>query len=205
MKTSLQLAFFPGFYETDYESSDTPFYAIRQELEDIRTGEIEGDSDLTEDDFDFNYRAYEKDIMDNFIAAWKDHAPEEIVENVEFDELVSPKYYNYSNDELYAFVTFKDGWQDAMRKFMDENTDWLRDRIRREWSSRDGFFSFMSNDLNEWGNYLFVEEDSRYLGSMLGYMMEIAEPHVYDHLLMDTLEDIYEGNYVYQIQKAEVV
>lgn len=196
MKTSLQLAFSPGFYETDYESSDTAYYAIHQELDDIRTGEVDGNPDWTEDDLDFDYQAYEKDIIDNFIAAWKKYAPADVVESVEFDELDSPREYNFRNDRLFAFVTFKEGWQDAMRKFMEDNAEWLREKIGKQWSSRDGFISFMSNAVGDWYHFLFVEKDERYLGTMIGYMMEIEDPEVYDDLLSETMRDIYEGCYV---------
>jgi hypothetical protein len=200
MKKSLQLNFFPGFYETVFESCDTDYYAIRQELEYFQ----EENPNLTVDDLDFNFKDYRRDIINAFIDEWKASAPKDVVSNVEFDALDSPKYYNFRNDYLYGFVTFKDGWQDAMRKFMSENQEWLRDRIRREWSSRDGFISFMCNDLDYWGDYLFNEQDGRYLSSMIGYMMEIENPDICEHLEMATMEKIYDGLYVF-VKNQETV
>ena len=200
MKQSLDLAFFPGFYETPLENCDTDYYAIKNELEYYQ----EMNPDLTEDDLDFDYEGYRKAIMEAFIDAWRDEAPKDVVENVEFDHLASPRYYNFENDDLYGLITFKEGWEDAMRNFMANNREWLRDRIHRQWSSRDGFVSFMSNDLNDWPRYLFNENDSRYLGTMIGYMMEVANPDVYDTLIMRTLDDVSDICYVRLKEKITV-
>lgn len=205
MRISIQLPFFPGFYETDYETSDTSYWAIRNELEyyqrDLRDEHPEYQL-LTEDDLDFDYRAYEKEVMDSFIAVFPHYAPE-FVTAVEFDELDSPKYYNFRNDQLYAFVELADDWKDRMRDFIRDNEDYLRDRIKKDWTSYDGFISFMENDLDEWDTYLFEDEDPRYIGSMIGYMMYRENKDVYRDLLMDTMEDIYDGMYVFITEEAK--
>ena len=33
MKVNIELPFFPGFYESDLENSDTPYWAIKEELQ----------------------------------------------------------------------------------------------------------------------------------------------------------------------------
>ena len=207
----IELAFFPGFYESSLENSDTAYNAIRDELEYYYHDNL-GREELTEDDLDFDYRAYEKAAIENFIMAWKDHAPK-IVEDVEYDHLWSPRYYNFETDAVYSNVTLKEGWQDDMRDFMRINADWLRERIRKQWSSRDGFISFMSNNFDDrrhdsddhdtwnseksWYYHLFTEKDTRYIGTMLGYMMIIENGNVRDSIIDETLEGLYEGSYVY--------
>lgn len=205
MKISIQLPFFPGFYETDYETSDTSYWAIRNELEyyqrDLRDEHPEYQL-LTEDDLDFDYQAYEKEVMDSFIAVFPHYAPD-FVEAVEFDELDSPKYYNFRNDHLFAYVTLADDWKDKMRAFIRDNEDYLEKRIKEDWTSYDGFISFMENDLAEWDTYLFEEEDPRYIGSMIGYMMYRENKDVYNDLLMATMDDIYDGMYVFITDEAK--
>ena len=56
---------------------------------------------------------------------------------------------------------------------MKENAEWLRERIWKDWTSYDGFISFMDNNLNDWYNHIFKEMDERYIGSMITYMMII--------------------------------
>lgn len=202
-RLSISLPFFPGFYETHLMNSDTGYNEIREELDYYYHAEDGGNRmDLTEEDLDFDYRAYEKDVIDHFIAAWKGHAPD-FVEAVEFEKIDSPRYYNFENDRLFCYVTLKDGWQDEMRHFIALNYDWLQERIHKEWSSRDGFFSFMSNDVDMWDEMLFVDTDSRYIGTMIRYMMLLENEAVYDSIIWDTLENIYPCEYVYVIADRE--
>lgn len=207
---SFELPFFPGFYESTLHNSDTEYWTVKQEVEyytrDLREEHPEYQG-ITEDDLEFDYKAYEKDVMDAFIVAFKGAAPD-IVESVEFDELVSPKYYNFSTDRLFCWVTFAEDWKVVMRKFMDDNYGLLKNHIREVWSSRDGFWSFTSNDVDEWYGKIFDEEDPMYIGIMLGYMMRFVDGRdianeVSDTIIMDTLEDIYDGSYVSITEEAQ--
>ena len=60
------MPFFPGFYETDLENSDTAYWAIREELEyytrDLIIEHPEY-KNLTEDDLEFDYKGYESAII----------------------------------------------------------------------------------------------------------------------------------------------
>ena len=206
MRISIELPFFPGFYESALYDSDTSYWAIKEELEYYYQQDLLPEhpeyANLTEDDLDFRFSDYCKDVQDAFIEVWKDHAPE-IVESVEFDELVSPKYYNFSTDRLFAFVELRDDWKDVMRHFMAENYDWLQKRIHDDWTSYDGFCSFMENDVDEWDEHLFQEKDCRYISTMLGYMMYRENENIRGDLVMATLEDIYAGSYVFIIPESE--
>ena len=205
MILSIKLPFFPGLYETPYRNSDTAYYAIKEELDyyqrDLRDEHPEY-AKLTEDDLDFNYKEYDDDITHAFVEVWASYAPD-FVKDVEYDCLTSPRYYNFRNDELYAYITLEDGWEDKVRSFMKENYEWLKDIIADDWTSYDGFCSFMENDIKEWDRMLFEEHDERYISTMIGYMMFRSNKDIYDDLVMDTLEDIYEGSYVFIVPEAE--
>ena len=181
MKFNIDLPFFPGLYESYLYSSDDAYFAIKDELDyyhwdycsEWGPGEPEEKQfyeQLTEDDLDFNFTDYSKDIVDAFVDVWKSHAPEIVLSIGEY-HMWSPRMYNFDTDHIYADIELRDDWKDVMRGFMTENTDWLRDRIKKDWTSYDGFMSFMSNVLEEWDSYLFEEEDERYIATMLGYMM----------------------------------
>ena len=201
MKISMEIPFFPGFYETSLMNSDTSYWAIKEELEYYYQGDLRDEhpeyQHLTEDDLDFRYSDYEKDVALGFLEVWENHAPEDIVESVEFDAIDSPRYYNFRNDRLFAFVELKEGWEDVMRHFIASNYDWLQERIHDDWTSYDGFMSFMDNDVDEWGEHLFNEHDERYISVMIGYMMYRENKGIRDDLVMGALEDIYAGSYVY--------
>ena len=204
MKISIELPFFPGFYESDLENSDTSYWAIKEEL-DYYTNELRDEhpeyAKLTEDDLDFDYRAYEKEILEGFIDVWKSYAPD-FVETIEFEEMVSPKYYNYSTDRIFVTADLSDDWKEQVRAFMSENYEWLKDRIAKDWTSYDGFMSFMENDIRDWDAMLFEEEDSRYISTMIGYMMYRENNRIREDLVMGALEDVYAGSFVFIIPES---
>lgn len=204
-KLNLQIPFFPGFYESDLMNSDTEYWAIKEELQYLQDdwGEEHPEyKTLTEDDLDFRYEDYKDDVAEDFLDEWKYYAPE-IVLSVEKPQIDSPRYYNYRNDELFADVVLREDWQEVMRTFMKENADWLKERIKDDWTSYDGFMSFMSNDFSEWDKHLFEELDERYISTMLAYMMYKRNKNIRDDLIMGVLEDIYAGSYVFITDKAK--
>lgn len=228
MKISIELPFFPGLYESALYNSDTAYWAIKEELEyyyqqDLLPEHPEYEH-LTEDDLDFNFEDYSKDVVAGFVEVWGNHAPD-IVESVEFDTMISPKYYNFSTDRLFAFVELKDGWEEDVRTFMAENADWLRKRVKEDWTSYDGFDSYMSNNFDDtsrdedvdedgwlryheksWYWHLFSGKSDRYecyLSTIIGYMMYRENKDIRDDLAMGALEDIYAGSYVYITEEGQ--
>jgi hypothetical protein len=191
MKINIELPFFPGFYESDLENSDTAYWAIKEELEWFQ------DEYHCEDiDLDFNYEDYEEDVREHWVEGFREYKPEFVL-SVENVEMASPKYYNFATDRLFADVELRDDWMVVMREFMTENAEWLRKQIKDDWTSYDGFCSFMSNNLDEWDKYLFEDMDERYISVMIGYMMYRANKNIRNDLVMIALDDIYPGSYVF--------
>jgi hypothetical protein len=195
MIVNIELPFFPGFYDSALEDSDTAYWAIKEELQYYQEECDTPCPELTEDDLDFDYEQYREDVRNAWVDAWKDHAPE-IVLSVEDVVMTSPRYYNFDTDRVYADVELREDWMDEMRHFIALNYDWLKERIHEDWTSYDGFCSFMSNDVDEWPSYLFEEQDSRYISTMIGYMMYRANKEIRNDLVMFALDDIYAGSYV---------
>lgn len=226
MKVYIELPFFPGFYESDLENSDTSYWAIKEELEYYQNEYAYNNPDeqaiysqLTEDDLDFNYEDYEKDVRDAWVESFRSRVPDFVL-SIEDAKMVSPKYYNYDTDRVYADVELRDDWMDAVREFMVENADWLRKRIEDDWTSYDGFMSFMSNNFDDlshdededywgaksWYFHLFSGQSDRweaYISTMIGYMMYRENDRLRDDLVMDALEDIYAGSYVFITDEGE--
>lgn len=202
MKFNIELPFFPGFYESDLMNSDTPYWAIKEELEYYQRDCDTPCKELTEADLDFNYEQYEEDVRNAWVDGFRDYAPE-IVLSIENVTMWSPRYYNFDHDRLYADVELADNWMDEMRHFIALNYDWLKERIHEDWTSYDGFCSFMSNDVDEWPSYLFEEQDDRYISTMIGYMMYRANKEIRNDLVMIALDDIYAGSYVFLTEEGK--
>ena len=85
---------------------------------------------------------------------------------------------------------------------MEENKEWLTKRIREDWTSCDGFNSFMDNNYNDWYKEFQKDDvDERYICTMIGYMMLLANKNIYDELINDTLADFYIGEYIINTKK----
>lgn len=236
MKFNIDLPFFPGLYESYLYSSDDAYFAIKDELDyyhqeycsEWGPGEPEEKQfyeQLTEDDLDFNFTDYSKDIVDAFVDVWKSHAPEIVLSIGEY-HMWSPRMYNFDTDHIYADIELRDDWKDVMRGFMTENTDWLRDRIKKDWTSYDGFASFMSNNFDDlsydgsenetpkdeigwfldsyekksWYWHLFSGKSDRwecYIATMLGYMMYRENEEIIRDMSYEAREDIYPESYVF--------
>jgi hypothetical protein len=231
MKYNIQLPFFPGFYESDLENGDTAYWAIKEEL-DYYHNDYCGEwgqepkelrpiyEQLTEDDLDFDYKAYEEEVRTGWVESFRSRMPEFIL-SLENVEMTSPQYYNFETDRLWVDVELAYDWMDTVREFMAKNSDWLRDRIKEDWTSYDGFMSFMSNNFDDlrydnggdnwsrdksWYWHLFSGQSDRfecYLSTIIGYMMARKNKDIRNDLVMDALEDVYAGQYVFITPEGE--
>lgn len=194
----VELPFFVGFYESPIYNSDTLYYEFLEEdnMEYYRS--IFEDEAITSDDLDIDFNAFKKAVSEKFCDVfYNSDACPSYINNVEFEGVKSPMYYNFETDRVYANITFDDDWRDRIKDFMTNNKTWLKERINHDWSDRDGFWSFLSNDYDDWYNEFNEENvDERMISVMLRYIMEDNDENIYDDLLISLLEDIYISEYI---------
>lgn len=94
----------------------------------------------------------------------------------------SPREYNFRTDEIWFDVDLLVEDTDRIIALMKEHRDELRKIIKGNHSSRDGFISFMSNDVDEWINHeLFLSEGKvQYLSCAVDYLLDIYGEGDYD-------------------------
>ena len=216
----VELPFFPGYYESILYSSDDSYWGIKEEVEYYQRDYAYDDPEeqaiyaqITEDDLDFDFEGYTKEMNDYWVDAFRSNMPE-IVVSVEDVVMSSPKYYNFETDRLWATITLVDDWQDKVRAFMGGNKDWLRDRIKKDWTSYDGFNSFMSNNFDDtshdddedyWGRkswyfHLFSGKSDRwqcYISTIIGYMMYRENKNIREDLAIFAREDVYINSFIF--------
>lgn len=194
----VELPFFAGFYESPIYNCDTLYYEFLEEdnMEYYRS--IFEDENITSEDLDIDFDAFKKAVSEQFCDVFynADACPS-FINGIEFEGVKSPTYYNFETDRVYANITFDDDWRDRIKDFMTKNKTWLKDRINHDWSDRDGFWSFLSNDYDDWFNEFNEENvDERMISVMLQYIMEDNDENIYDDLLCSLLENIYISEYI---------
>lgn len=203
-KFEIRLPFFCGFYESPLYNCDTLYWETTEdEMEYWR--ERFDDETLTADDLDIDFPRFKEECAKAYMDVFFNNCDcPDFIKSMEFSEIVSPLYYNFETDKLYVNVEFEEDWRDKVKTFMDENKEWLTERIKEEWSSRDGFCSFMDNTYEGWYEELQKDDaDERYIGVMIGYIMELANKDIYDDLITDTLEDFYVSEYIFNTKEKK--
>lgn len=155
---------FSGFYDSCHDA------AIDRAIEShFENDSGECNSDLinhfySNDCIDWNEvrQLYAKDYTQAFAIASK--------LQITFDELNSPRQYNFTTDRIFVNIT-----EESVKKlFATVDKDALHQRIKEQFTSRPGFISYYSSDLNEWPNDI-AEWDHNQIGTLIEVSVEFDE------------------------------
>jgi hypothetical protein len=163
MKIETYCPLFPGFYNTMFEPcEENEIYSHNQE----------NSTDLSYDDFEWDYSDYQDRVASAFVSSFerefKDIMPGI---DIKFQKVVSPREYNFRNDSINIEVNMN------FNNFMvivNENKENIREYIRQNYTSRDGFISWHSNDVEDWCNPEYIKEN---LEHRIGALMEALAQH----------------------------
>lgn len=149
-----------------YLDPDSMFdsYMIESDKEE---GYIHFGLDYFWDNFQYDkYRLAIQERAQSFING--KHSENNVWVIIKVGEIYSPKYYNFSNDEIDLTVTFsKSKVLNAVSKDITKFDSFLRER----YSSRDGFNSYTANNYTQWFEE-FNNEDDTAIGAVLTYLFQ---------------------------------
>lgn len=132
---------FSGFYNTSHEAliDDT----VERMFSDRATGchRNEGLEAKLQELWDFSK------VMEAYCKAYTAKFAEGAVVTLHFDDVDSPKEYNFTTDRIFAYITLKD----VKSLFTGATLTRLKALVKETFTSRSGFISSYSNDLKEWG------------------------------------------------------
>lgn len=134
---------FSGFYESIHDSE------IDRAIEDGFNYDLEKQKEVpVPDDIwaaDINYKAIEREYCEAFVNAFADRFGLTLT----FDEMRSPREYNFSTDRLFCKIPRDE--INTIRKKVEAHPDYQK-LIKERFTSRDGFWSFYSSDYKneEW-------------------------------------------------------
>jgi hypothetical protein len=116
-----------------------------------------------------------------------------------FKELVSPRFYNYGTDCIYVDIE-----KSVLYKLFNEiDMDTLSQLVVDRFTSRDGFHSFYSNDLSEWGEMYTWEQPQLNL-ILEVYISEQLDDDWEMWLMSDNCGNGYVQDIVWKHTKEEV-
>ena len=161
------LPIFSGLYGSNFEDEGY------NELDYINSLRSENNLEsLDYDDLTFDYENYRKELAIELCGSFHNLMIEtfpKLITEVKCEGMVSPKYYNYSNDSINIEITVN---IDIFEQLIKDNFDKIAEKIKEKYTSCSGFISRYSNDINE---FLTGRYGEHQLGSLLNILCEISD------------------------------
>ena len=206
MKIEIGSYEFPGFYESIYCNSDE-FIDDESELEFELEYKFNKNVKVYYE-YD-NFDKYKKDVciafMKEYVNKIIEVLPTEITENSNFvfemiedeDNIVvdSPKYYNYRTDRCFCEIETNI----KTLKMIKEYTLGLEDAeeyIKKRFTSRDGFISFISNDIDYWKSLEVNDYEENMTIALLDMLLNLSDLTAFDEINMSVYYDVDKYYYV---------
>ena len=169
MKTiETYLPIFNGFYGTLFET-----HGEDEEINDInQQREENGFSEIDFSDCKFDYKEYEKRVAEKCTEVIEFELNEilKIRMNFEFQSVISPREYNFTNDSINIEVKIED--LNSIKDYLRENQENFGEYLRENYTSYDGFISSWSNNPAIWFSYLDKEDRMEHvLGSVMNFIL----------------------------------
>jgi len=165
------LPLFPGFYNTYLESDD----AETSELDYINEQRAENGLEQIEwDKCEFDYDEYRQRVSKAYTNAVEHELKSlGLVNNIEFQELISPKEYNFSTDSIDVEIDVN---IENLQKYIAENKQKFIEYLKEKYTSCSGFISSYSTDFDVWSEdtdtFTNFECNGHYLGSILDFILD---------------------------------
>jgi len=160
---------FPGFYETHYGmDTEGVCYNFSEDA----------DHDVGYDDIEWDYAGYAQEVSKEFVNVISPLIIEILpaIRRIEFEELRSPQFYNFSNDAInIQVIATKDLYKQIQDYLKEYEVDWHH-YLQNNYTDRSGFWSSYLNDAESWeadtANYTEYPKGHR-LGSIFQFICEV--------------------------------
>ncbi len=202
-KIETYLPIFQGFYNTLFEASGED-----EEVNDINSQrEAKGLEEIDFSDCKFDYEEYEKRVAEKCteVIEWELNYILDTKMVFNFQSVVSPREYNFTNDSINIEVETED--LNAIKDYLRENQENFGEYLRDIYTSRDGFNSFWTVNPLLWFTMLDNEEKLNHvLGSVMNFILLNEDYEANDlHDGLDGVNYITADNYNELIEGLETV
>lgn len=179
MKHIYTCGFFPGFYESTLYNSDSEYYAsevLSENGESYELKDFEGFKNAVG-------REAAKILYESLSLECYD-----IIKDVKFNSINSPRFYNFETDKLILKVKLNK--RGLLRWIKEYKTD-FNSYLKENYTSRDGFWSFIENNFND---FMQQYESEGRVGRCVDVMLDFY---------FSTQFDKYESNpFEYELTEA---
>ncbi len=175
---------FMGFYESIFSSSDE---FIDEEVE--LTDELK-EKGFNTDNLDVVYEyidfdKYKLDVCKKFMELYVDKIIDELPYDITNDKhfkfeilddttvVDSPKFYNYRTDNCYCQIETNYETLNSIKKHTLK-LDGVDVYLRQHFTSRDGFISFISNDIDYWKALDIMDYEANMLIALLDMFLTLS-------------------------------
>ena len=176
---------FPGFYNSVLDSMLENDLESYLEENDLKYEDIESK---------LNFKEAALAMSQAWLKIFNEYCPF----SLKFQDINSPKFYNFTTDRLIALISLKD--LRRLVKYVKPHEDILEGVIKKHFTSRDGFMSFYSNSLEEWKTKKVQDLDLNEIMTYLeaAFLINLEEKGVtMDSFLQDIWDAVSEETYIY--------
>jgi len=154
---------FPGFYGTVFEYDG--------EGNDIEYYNEENKTDYGYDDFKWDYRDYSNRVCKSFVNRLESELSHLLPVKIEFQEIYSPKEYNFTNDSINVSIEVDLG---QLIELIKEREKQAKEYFKNKYTSCSGFISFHSPFYEDWINPTYILQDEKHrVGALLDCLASI--------------------------------
>ena len=187
MKVQTFLPVFNGFYNTLFE--DLIDNAVDNQIE--YYNEQKG-TELNYDDFNFDFITLQNEICKDAVSKIEEKLNEIGINcKIIYENLISPREYNFSNDSINIKINFKKFSQ--VIEILEQNYDSFTQYIKDHYTSRDGFISSHSSYASDWMEDLRedAENEAHKVGAVLDFILKEVEDYKPEDLYFELCENAY--------------
>lgn len=169
MKTTIEVKSFPGFYETVFSE----IYIEEDERESLRD-QYPDFEHLS--DWEIDSDKYRDAVAKNFAEMYIDELNDKLQLNIRLtsESIESPREYNFTTDKIICTIEVGDydTFIEKITNLMSESKYRVKlaKIIKTRHSDAPGFWSFMSNDIEDWFGHLVDPDNTNYLECILWYL-----------------------------------
>ncbi len=183
MKKYLTTIPFGGFYES--AANDIIDREIEQIFEYNDCGDVNIPDEFYHANVDYKkmYDRYSRAYVSNFNDWFKDETLIDL--QLVFESLESPREYNFTTDRIFCHIP--EAALAALFNFAANKKAAFKKVVEERFTSRSGFISSYSNDVEDWINKPWGTYDHNEIDTLIHVVMAVCEIEVDEYELMESL------------------